>query len=126
VLGCIGPVIDLKCQHPLVLGDLRSESLATVLDRAEANPVLHAIRVWGPRKLISAVKEAGLEQHLPRQYVKDSTCNACYALMSNARIREHLEGLARDKEFIEKVAYARAFYLDELEMAQRLQLMTSQ
>jgi len=40
--------------------------------------------------------------------------------MSNARIVEFLEQLAEDSDFRRKVAYARAYYLQETMMVERL------
>ncbi len=57
VTACIGPIIDLPPGHPLFLGDLHQRSLEEILDAAEINPVLQAIRVWGPRKLVSMIKD---------------------------------------------------------------------
>lgn len=122
VIACIGPVIDLASSHPLMLGNLRDESLGTILDRAQANPILHAIRVWGPSKLIELAAEAGLNQYLPESYIEGSVCHACYGLMSNPQLVQFLNELMTDKEFQRKVAYARLYYLKELEMLQHLSL----
>jgi MoaA/NifB/PqqE/SkfB family radical SAM enzyme len=113
VLACIGPVIDLRDDHPLLLGNLFQEPLAAILDRAEENAVLHAIRVWGPRKLIEAVRTTGPAHRLPNAYIDGSVCNACYALMADAELVAHLRRLATDREFIEKVRYGRAYYMHE-------------
>jgi MoaA/NifB/PqqE/SkfB family radical SAM enzyme len=118
VIACIGPVIDLKSRHPLLLGNLRKNSLREILDDAEANPILHSIRVWGPKKLITIGKETGLNQYLPKKYIKNSVCYACYSLMSNNKTLEFLEELAKDFEFNRKVAYARAYYLHETKMVE--------
>ena len=125
VIACIGPVIDLTFPHPLVLGNLRKNSLNEILDNAEINPILHAIRIWGPRKLISIIKEAGLNQYLPKRYIKDSVCNACYNLMSNRKIIEFLNQLTKDPEFQQKVAYARVYYLNETKMVEHYQLVAN-
>jgi MoaA/NifB/PqqE/SkfB family radical SAM enzyme len=122
VNACIGPVITLTSPHPLALGSLREQSLQEILDAAEMNPILHTIRIWGPRKLVELAQEAGLGQLLPEQYVKDSVCHACYALMTNPGILEFLQELARDASYVEKVAYARVYYLEETRMAELLGL----
>lgn len=122
VIACIGPVIDIVIPHPLVLGNLRENCLGEILDDAELNPILHAIRIWGPRKLISILRESGSHQNLPDVYVKDSVCNACYSLMSNSKITDFLVQLARDSEFVQKVAYGRAYYLKETSMVELLHL----
>jgi hypothetical protein len=123
VIGCIGPVIDLAPPHPLVLGNLRQSTLAEILDRAQTNAILHALRAWGPRKLIPMIQEAGLGRHLPAEYIKDSVCDACYHLMACPPIVEYLTRLAEDHDFQRLVAYARAYYLNEPEMVQALKLI---
>jgi len=116
VIACIGPVIDLRSTHPLVLGSLRESSLEEIFDRAETNAILHAIRIWGPKKLIAMIEEAGLGRNLPEKYIRNSVCNACYSLMENEEIVQFLEVLANDSNLIEKVAYARLYYLNEKRM----------
>jgi hypothetical protein len=92
--------------------------LHEILDNAESNPILQAIRIWGPRKLVSLIKEAGLNQYLPQRYIEESVCDACYNLMSNSKIIEFLNQLANDDEFKRKIAYARLYYLKETKMAE--------
>lgn len=118
VIACIGPVIDLASSHPLVLGNLRNESLSNILNRAQINPILHAIRLWGPKKLISMAEEAGLGPYLPQTYIEGSVCHACYGLMASEKLVEFLNQLAEDSEFQRKVAYGRLYYLEESEILQ--------
>jgi MoaA/NifB/PqqE/SkfB family radical SAM enzyme len=122
VVACIGPVIDLRNDHPLVLGNLYQNTLEEILDRAEMNSILHAIRVWGPRKLISTLRDLDLDEGLPRQYVKDNVCLACQSLMADEETVTHLLRLAEDEGFKRKVAYARTFYLKEDRMAEMMGL----
>jgi MoaA/NifB/PqqE/SkfB family radical SAM enzyme len=118
VIGCIGPVIDLESSHPLALGNLREDSLGEILETAQSNSILHAIRAWGPKKLIPMIRDAGLGHFLPDRYIKDSVCDACYNIMANAKIVEFLNEVAADSEFRRTVAYARAYYLQEPEMVE--------
>jgi organic radical activating enzyme len=122
VLACIGPLIQLETPHPLLLGSLRAEPLAAIFDRAETNPILHAIRIWGPHVLIKLAAEAGLGDYLPKVYFGNSVCNACYDLMASPQIVAFLEDLSRDPAFQRKVAYARVYYLKETEMVASLGL----
>jgi MoaA/NifB/PqqE/SkfB family radical SAM enzyme len=116
VYGCIGPLIDLQCEHPLLLGNLRETPMHEILDRSESNVVLHALRLWGPSRLVSMLQDAGLSRHLPSQYVSGSICNACYSLLSNAEVRDWLCRLKQDTAFRRKVAYGRLHYLKETGM----------
>lgn len=113
VYGCIGPLIDLKEDHPLLLGSLRETPMKEILDRAETNAVLHALRIWGPKRLITMLREAGLGRHLPVEFITGSICNACFSLMANAAVRDWLRQLEQDEEFRRKVAYGRLYYLHE-------------
>lgn len=122
VIACIGPIVDLKADHPLVLGDLHENSLGEILDKAEINPILHAIRLWGPKKLISMCEEAGLKSQLPEQYILDSVCHACYELMASPAISAYLTELSGDEDFNRRVAYGRIYYLDEPMMAYSMNL----
>lgn len=122
VIACIGPIIDLKSPHPLILGDLHDDSLAEILDQAEVNPILHAIRLWGPQKIISMMESDGLGEYLPDTYIKDSVCHACYDLMSAPAIVQYMDRLSHDQDFIRKVAYGRIYYLNETEMVAKLEL----
>lgn len=120
VVACIGPVISLRTPHPLLLGNARLTSLTDVLTRAQRNSVLHALRVWGPRRLVQLLHEAGCGSLLPQRYVADSVCAACFSLMSDARVVASLNALAQDPAWAEKVAYGRLFYLKEEEMVTSL------
>ena len=122
VIACIGPIIDLTDPHPLVLGNLRHNSLEDILEGAEVNPILHAIRLWGPKKLITMMQSAGLGHHLPVRYIKDSVCHACYELMSRPVSTAFMEELSQDADFVRMVAYGRIYYLNEPEMVLSLGL----
>jgi MoaA/NifB/PqqE/SkfB family radical SAM enzyme len=123
VVACIGPVIDIKSPHALMLGNLREESLQEILDRAQINPLLHAIRVWGPKKLVQLLQEAGYGHLLPEVYVGNSVCSACYQLFSNPELNDLLMELTSNDEFMRTIAYARVYYLNEAQMVNQLQLV---
>lgn len=121
VTGCIGPVIRLDSSHPLNLGNLRKNSMAEILDRAELNIALHAIRIWGPHKIISLLKDQGKEELLPGEYIGDCVCDVCYKMFGNDKILDFLAVLQKeDEEFQKKVAYGRLYYLKETKMLEEL------
>lgn len=121
VIACIGPIIDLETPHPLVLGNLREEPLEVILDRAETNPILHAIRLWGPKRLIEMYQAAGGDG-LPKAYIKGSVCHACYELMARPHVVQFLTDLRDDAAFRRVVAYGRLYYMKEAEMVRALKL----
>jgi hypothetical protein len=124
VIGCTGAFVALPPTHPMLLGDLRQESLETILDRAESNPYVHAMRLWGPYGLSVILKEHGFGNLLPMEYIKDCPCDACFKLFTNRRLVNALDTIMRNDEMLKLIAYGRATYLDEPAMAQSLGLPT--
>jgi organic radical activating enzyme len=122
VIGCTGAFVALPPTHPMLLGDLRQESLETILDRSESNPYVHAARLWGPYGLSVILREHGFGNLLPREYIKDCPCDACFKLFTDRRLVKALDAIMWDDEMLKLVACGRAAYLDEPAMAQRLGL----
>ena len=116
VYGCIGPLFDLQEQQPLYLGNLREHSVAEIFDRSEMNAVLHALRLWGPARFLSWLREAGMGDRLPTVFVSGSNCQACYTILSDPAVREWLRKLEQDAEFRQMVAYGRLYHLGETGM----------
>ncbi len=115
VIACIGPLINLTSDHHLLLGNLREDTLNDILNRAQMNPVLHAIRIWGPHRLLELLgKRSGAT--LLDKFIENNVCDICYRLFSNREYKSLIESLAEDREFIQMIAYARAFYLRENDM----------
>lgn len=118
VNACIGPLLTLPPVHPMSLGDLNKESLEDVLERAETNLVLHTVRVWGPHKLVSLLREDGFEGFMPREYICDCPCDVCYKLLCDQRIVDHLQSILQDEHTKQTIAYGRLYYLNETAMAE--------
>ena len=119
VIACIGPLINLSSGHHLVLGNLREASLEDILNRAQLNPILHTIRIWGPHRLLQLLeRKAG--SILLNQFLENNVCDICYQIFSNQKITHLIESLAGDRDFMQMIAYARAFYLKENEMLELL------
>ena len=122
VIGCSGAFVALPPTHPMLLGDLRQESLETILDRSESNPYVHAMRLWGPYGLSAILKEHGFGNLLPKEYIKDCPCDACFKIFTDRRLVKALDTIMSDDEMLKLIACGRAAYLDEPDMAQRLGL----
>lgn len=123
VMGCIGPVLKLDTDHPLILGNLKENSLTEILDRAESNTVLHAIRIWGPHKILSLLKERHSDLALPTEFIDNCNCDVCYRLFKNEKILELLDEIQiEDQALQQEIAYGRLFYLNETRMIETLGL----
>jgi hypothetical protein len=123
VMGCIGPVVGLDTNHPLILGNLRKNSLGEILEKAEMDVVLHTIRIWGPHKLLSKLKERNNHLALPTDFIDECICDICYRIFKDQKLLNILDEIQReDEEFRKKVAYGRFFYLNETKMLESLKL----
>jgi organic radical activating enzyme len=122
VIGCTGAFVALPPTHPMVLGDLREDSLETILDRSESNPYVHALRLWGPFGFAKILREQGFGDLLPRKYIKDCQCDACFKLFTDQRIVKALDAIMWNKEMLKLIACGRAVYFGETVMAQRMNL----
>jgi hypothetical protein len=65
-------------------------------------------------------KKAGFGEWLPKEYIRDSVCHACHALMAESSLTDFFSIITHDEAFLRKVTYARAYYLNENEMAEVL------
>lgn len=123
VMGCIGPLLKLDTDHPLLLGNLKENSLAEILDRAESNTVLHAIRIWGPHKVFSLLKERYSDLSLPTEFIDNCNCDICYRMFKDEEILDLLTEIQKtDEELQQEIAYGRLFYLNETRMLETLDL----
>ena len=114
VVGSVGSFAVIQQDHPIVLGIVRGVSLAAILDCAENNPILHTIRVWGPRNIVALLEIPDPKQHLPNSNLADSPCGICQSSFSHPRICETLRQLRDDETFIQRTQHARVYYLDEV------------
>jgi hypothetical protein len=82
VVACCGPLSFLPQPHALVLGDLRRDSLGTILERRANNPFVQALRISGVVGLQQLVRELGLGDAALPAYDSESVCYACFHLVS--------------------------------------------
>lgn len=122
IYACIGPVITIKHDNPLMLGNLKCASLAEILDGAQRNTILHIIRTWGPKYLLEMIRDRGYKVRADREYINGSTCDLCHTLMNDRGLIHAMHEIRNDREIIEKTACARKFYMNETEMLEALGL----
>jgi organic radical activating enzyme len=126
VMACAGPLQMYSRECPLFLGSLLEQSLEEILERAEMNPVLHIIRIWGPHKLLSLIREYGFDSRLPKREHKGSHCELCFRLLRNEKVVGILEHILQDQQIRHVLAYARMHYLEEPAMIQNYRLNGSE
>ena len=117
VTACIGPLATLAHNHPLILGNLRRDTLEEILEASEENLVLHALRLWGPRKLCSVLAKRGRKDIVPKKFMENNVCDACYNLFENVEVVKEMEDL---EELREEIALGRAFHIGEVGMLEKL------
>jgi MoaA/NifB/PqqE/SkfB family radical SAM enzyme len=116
ITACCGALLALRNHHPLILGNLRQASLCKILDRAETNYILHTLRLRGPNKLVSMIRQTELKSELPEKFIQNEICDPCYRIMSSPKLIEWLDQLAKQPEYQKTVAHGRAYHLKETEM----------
>lgn len=119
IIACSGPITANYEPSPLNLGNLRRESLSSILERAESNPLLHLIRVWGPHRMVSLLQSRGHGELLPKEYLCGSSCDICSRILFDKRIAEILTKILNEPENRNVIAYARKQRLDKTEMVHR-------
>lgn len=117
VTACIGPLATLAHNHPLILGNLRKNTLDEILEASEENLVLHALRLWGPGKLCAVLSKRGRKDLVPKRFMGNNVCDACYSLLENVEVVKEMEDL---EELREDIALGRAFHIGEVGMLEKL------
>ena len=92
VMACCGASVGLSGAHPLVLGNIRQNSLQTILDNAARDPLIFALRTYGPGKIARIFKKKGYG-NLPETYIKNCLCDICMHLLQDEQISGLLSGL---------------------------------
>lgn len=110
---CCGGIISLKGNHPLVLGDVRTDDLNTILNRAKSKWLLNYIRLWGFTGLINEIEKSDIKDKLPRLYLENDVCTTCCQLFADKEISDFLDNLSQSLEFRLKVAYGMMHYYND-------------
>jgi hypothetical protein len=114
VIACVGPIIDLPREsNPLHLGSLRERSLAEIFDESQTNPILHGLRIWGPRYWHQLVETHGPRYLLPEGYCTDCPCEGCVALLKVPEISVFLLRAVHSRQLRLCVDRARQMFLGE-------------
>lgn len=87
IIACCGAAIVWSGNHLLQIGNIHNQTLAEIKKAAQLNPVLHAIRLGGPDKLVKLVrgqaeKEGIMFTQPPMDEIRD-LCSLCRYIVMN-------------------------------------------
>ncbi len=112
VLACCNQDLARK-NPPLRLGNLASDSFVTITQAAEQNPLLHALRLWGPRRLADMVREHGMGGKLKGTYPQGDICALCDDLLSQPDLVAVLQRALDTPEVRAEIALGRLLRFGE-------------
>lgn len=111
--------VGLCCSYfpdELIVGNVRRETVAEILARAERNPVCNAVFTWGgPRLIADLLAEAGHPEYAAASYT--NVCHSCHSILSDRRavdaVRPLLSELGQELEDLKRKAESEWAYLSE-------------
>lgn len=119
---CCGALLELKDQHPMVLGNVYEDSLKQIYNNIQYNALFHYIRLWGLKDLVSLIENSELKYRLPKHYIQNDPCTACCYLFSDVYISKFLNELSKTLAFRFKVAAGMSYYLDDDKMLNSIEM----
>jgi hypothetical protein len=115
--ACCGPAGQWSSGHRLQFDSLRQRSLKDMLEAGDRDPVIQALRVWGPARLLDLAMS-----RVPRgMFTLDKRsaidmCTICEYLFTNRSYTELVEQSLQDKQILRELAVARMARLGEVSM----------
>src|SRR3972149_174304 len=113
VLPCCNALIAVRKNHPLVLGNVATETLSTIYKKSSTNTLFHFLRLWGSYGLYELLRKSSLSNLLPTKHMFFNPCYTCAKLFSIPQINKYLAELVMDFELRLKVASGLRYYLEE-------------
>ncbi|MHA1110778.1 MAG: radical SAM protein [Promethearchaeota archaeon] len=120
ILACCGPQDGITEGHPLWVGRVDKNSIEDIFKTADANPIIHILRLWGPGALVRIIEDQAEKKSVkispPSDSEKHDICLLCrYALDSEEKL-ELLKSAIEEQDLILAVAVARATNFAETSM----------
>jgi MoaA/NifB/PqqE/SkfB family radical SAM enzyme len=93
VYACCGAIPNLKKNNPLILGDLKKESLRTVYRRFHTNPIIQSLRIGGIAETIDLIPTPEKEKVLLTHHDPSNMCYTCFTSLArlNTKVAENLK-----------------------------------
>ena len=124
LLACCGPPVNWGCDHPLLLGNIHKQMLSDIIMAANLNPIVHALRVWGPIELLRLVKRQAIKEaivlDLPASNEFIEMCSLCKFICTNQIYTDLLLKAVNNSKIYREIATARLIELGEIAMMSNL------
>jgi MoaA/NifB/PqqE/SkfB family radical SAM enzyme len=115
ITACCGASIGVSKNNRLNLGDIKTNSLEQIIEKSKQNSILHAMRVWGPGRLLEIINEYSnnIGQILP-DIKTNHICELCISLTTIEEYKLIIDDLANNPDFLRKLALSRMLELGEI------------
>lgn len=115
--ACCGATGEWSEDHPLKFGNIKNNSLSNLLNDANQNPILHAVRLWGSAGLLKlALEEAERREiHISPPKIQN-LCELCRLVNTSEPYVSLLVDAVKREEVVRKIAVARLIELGEPDM----------
>lgn len=107
---------------PFYVGNVADSSVKDMYEKFRNDPLLLALRVFGPKYLANIVIKAGLGKHLiGAKYLKDDLCSLCLDLFSSPQIYEFLfKEISKEKWLKKMEVMERLIYQERENLIERI------
>ncbi len=112
VIACMGIVNGLPRPHPLLLGNVNETPLDALLEPADGNVFLQAMRALGPDAIVQALQGVNSAPP-PALNGAHGACALCYAMASDPGVLDGVLGMLAMKGVRKQIADARLRHLGE-------------
>jgi hypothetical protein len=122
VIACCGATAMWPGDHPLRFGNVHDRPLDEILKEADINPVLHAVRLWGPAGLVNLAKAQADEEGAPFIVPKiNNICGLCEYMVADPHHAALLRRAVANPEALREIALARMVELGEVSLFMNLE-----
>lgn len=122
VFACCGPSVLFPGDHLLRLGNIYTESLQRITTRAEVDPIIHTLRLYGPVQLLKFVQVQAEREGHPIDIAPDffgDTCLLCEYILADEFRAAMIKRLFEDPKSWHEIAVARFIEFGEVTMLSR-------
>ena len=102
VIPCCSTIVASPLQHSLCLGNIHNESYSNIAERADSNPLLLYIRLFGFGPIIDAANNVGI----PAENTDPNPCHFCAEFLEDKPLSVFAEKWVRSRLNIAKICAA--------------------